>query len=314
MATLLGNCFCDQTLYPSSRGSRKRENSQFVELHGLRYIGLGAVTDELSAKERVYDTLEQLTVETDRLVNIGRTVGKDELEFIPLQLFQQQLDPGISMLLKLLSQKDYETALEVIAEWLKLHQSDEGDPRLAGITAHNYAVVLALSGQHEEAKDFFLGSIHLKEEVLGKEHMQVAKSLDELAIQHFVLGNYPEAVQVLQRAHEIRRQHNTDISITLNNLGCCFFQRKDRTQALETLRQARIFLQSNPIMKSDIDILHKAIVMCNIGYLLLCEKQYDDARSILEEALLIQQSVLPSSHRALRDTTSNLDFANAFHS
>ena len=46
-------------------------STQFVELQGLRFIGLGAVADELSPKERVYDTLEQLTTRTDRMVSVG---------------------------------------------------------------------------------------------------------------------------------------------------------------------------------------------------------------------------------------------------
>lgn len=44
---------------------------QFVELHGIRFIGLGAVVDELTPRERVYDTLEQLTTRTERLISVG---------------------------------------------------------------------------------------------------------------------------------------------------------------------------------------------------------------------------------------------------
>jgi hypothetical protein len=47
---------------------------------------------------------------------------------------------------------------------------------------------------------------------------------------------------------------------------------------------------------------------------MLALKQYEEARSILEEALLIQESVLEDGHRAIRDTRSNLEFTNAFHS
>ena len=44
---------------------------QFVELHGIRFIGLGAVVDELTPRERVYDTLEQLTTRTERMISVG---------------------------------------------------------------------------------------------------------------------------------------------------------------------------------------------------------------------------------------------------
>jgi hypothetical protein len=45
--------------------------TQFVELKGIRFIGLGAVVDELTPRERVYDTLEVLRTKTDRLLSIG---------------------------------------------------------------------------------------------------------------------------------------------------------------------------------------------------------------------------------------------------
>ena len=55
-----------------------QSNNQFVELHGIQYIGLGAVVDELTPKERVYDTLEQLTTRTERLITIGYLVDEEE--------------------------------------------------------------------------------------------------------------------------------------------------------------------------------------------------------------------------------------------
>lgn len=46
----------------------------FVEIHGIRFIGLGAMMDELTPHQRVYDTLEQLTTRTERLISIGYLV------------------------------------------------------------------------------------------------------------------------------------------------------------------------------------------------------------------------------------------------
>ena len=66
--------------------------------------------------------------------------------------------------------------------------------------------------------------------------------------------------------------------------------------------------------QADLDLLHVAIVVCNCGYLNLALKQYEEAQSLFEEALLIQQSVLADDHRAIRDTLSNIAFTNAFHS
>jgi hypothetical protein len=74
MTTLVGSCLCEPL--PIFEGLTP--TTQFVELHGIRYIGLGAMSDELTARERVYDTLEQLTTRTERLITIGYILQDDE--------------------------------------------------------------------------------------------------------------------------------------------------------------------------------------------------------------------------------------------
>ena len=71
---LMGNCFCDPLMPFDSAAA----SMQFVELHGILFIGLGSMMDELSPQERVYDTLEQLTSRTERMVSIGYLVEDDE--------------------------------------------------------------------------------------------------------------------------------------------------------------------------------------------------------------------------------------------
>jgi len=52
-------------------------STQVVELKGIRFIGLGAVVDELSPRERVYDTLEVFRTRTERLVSVGYLLDKE---------------------------------------------------------------------------------------------------------------------------------------------------------------------------------------------------------------------------------------------
>jgi hypothetical protein len=82
---LIGNCTGMCATFPSRaanavrRGGAdpaSRSDFQFVELQGLRFIGLGAVVDELTPRERVYDTLEQLRTRTERLISIGYFIDK----------------------------------------------------------------------------------------------------------------------------------------------------------------------------------------------------------------------------------------------
>jgi hypothetical protein len=95
LSAILGECLCETFATGDNKAIGPSE--QFIELHGIQFIGLGAVVDELTPKERVYDTLEQLTTRTQRLISIGYLVddetdmgrGKKLTETIPLDIWSQ---------------------------------------------------------------------------------------------------------------------------------------------------------------------------------------------------------------------------------
>jgi hypothetical protein len=80
MGTILGECLCEPFPSVGDNGRGMSQSDQFIELHGIEFIGLGAVADELTARERVYDTLEQLTTRTERLISIGYLVEQEQVE------------------------------------------------------------------------------------------------------------------------------------------------------------------------------------------------------------------------------------------
>ena len=204
----------------------------------------------------------------------------------------------------------------------KTHPNKDDNQYLAGITAHNLGVVSVLTGNPDEAVAYFREAICLKENSFGRNDRQVALSWDELGIQFFARGDFDGALTSFREAHSARSSHGEDSSrhprmaMVLNNMACCYFQMGNHPEALKTLLEADEIQQRaiGSSAQDELDILHVAIVICNIGYLKLSLKQYEEGRSLLEEALLIQQSVLDDNHRAVRDTLSNIEFANAFHS
>lgn len=387
---------------------------QFVELQGLRYIGLGALVDELSPKERVYDTLEQLRTRTERLISIGYLVDKHPSEHnhhqssnsavastskttqtVPLDVWninnrdtRQSMSKHVELIVELtkvrsqslhktsecflrklwkaphspavsfsfclflsfflsLQNKRFHALKEELTAQLrvqKLHSSKGHNRYLSGITAHNLGVLAVLTGKPEEAVSYFREAICLKETAFGRTDAEVALSWDELGIQFFARGDFDGALTSFREAHSVRNgllqqqqqlqqlqqqqqlepdsgvalspaQHPS-VAMVLNNMACCYFQMGNARQALLTLEEADEIQQRavGSSVQAELDLLHVAIVICNCGYMKLALKQYEDARSLLEEALLIQQSVLDDHHRAVRDTLSNIEFANAFHS
>jgi tetratricopeptide (TPR) repeat protein len=206
----------------------------------------------------------------------------------------------------------------------KRHPNTGFNKYLAGITAHNLGVLAVLTGKPDDAVSYFREAICLKEGAFGRSDPEVALSWDELGIQFFARGDFDGALTSFREAHAVRNEQNKqggtpdhpNVAMVLNNMACCYFQMGNPREALLTLEQAEEIQQKavGSSAQAELDLLHVAIVICNCGYLKLALKQYEQARSLLEEALLIQQSVLDDNHRAVRDTMSNLEFANAFHS
>jgi hypothetical protein len=379
---MLGNCLCD---FAAHSGHKAGDSTQFVELHSVKFIGLGAVVDELTPRERVYDTLEQLTTRTERLVSIGYLMdqappvyGSYPLEgdgdsssvaepmkatdTIPLDVWNQNYPDDASMskpvqttITKIkvrcvrrnagevrdathagvahrfalsisfpLQIKEYSYLAQELAKNLAAQTArpDRGNNRyLVGITAHNLGVIKVLLGRDDEATPLFQQAIALKKVSFGTDHPEVALSWDELGIQLFAFGDFDTALEAFHEAHIIRSKQEGStvaptVAMVLNNIACCYFQVGKHETALQKLEEASE-IQHKAVGSSaqaDLDLLHVAIVVCNCGYLKLALKQYEEARSLFEEALLIQQSVLDDNHRAVRDTLSNIDFTNAFHS
>ena len=75
MRAILGECMCEPFPFSDNRGLS--QTSQFIELHGVECISLGAVVDELSPEQRIRETLEQLTAEPKRMISIGYLVDEE---------------------------------------------------------------------------------------------------------------------------------------------------------------------------------------------------------------------------------------------
>ena len=376
VTTLISSCLCNGNYHFTARKGMGPQ-TQIVEMRGIRFIGLGAVVDELTPRERVYDTLEVFRTRTERLVSIGylldresedtpRSLVEKVVETFPLDTWnrdfpdQQNLTKEVKRVIDLVKvsrhleaafsgfhftcplnqiylfrqAKQFSTLAGELTKQLqrqKAHLQGNGGINfyVSGITAHNLGVAKVLSGDERAAEPCFREAIALKEAAFGRDHDEVALSWDELGIQLFARGNFDDASAAFREAHRMRHSlgsNSTSVSdddvpnpilaMTLNNIACCDFQKGDHETALRSLEEARSIQHravGSPV-QDDLDLLHVAIVYCNCGYLKLAMKQYDEARSILEEALLIQQSVLDDNHRAVRDTLSNIEFTNAFHS
>jgi tetratricopeptide (TPR) repeat protein len=418
MKTIFGECLCEH--FPRDNNFAKFNcndataaaaagsllsnhfSSQYIELHGIQFIGLGALEDELTAKERVYDTLEQLSSRTDRLISIGyisvepsypllTSTSESESRLsslqslsspstkvvttnLPLDVWKKNYpnDRTTSKVVKRtinnIKSKNYPAAIidlqqsykeqkrkydfmkkNIMTKNTNTHTSNSNSNSnsnnkikkdcyelyMLGITVHNIGVVHVLDGHYDKAMPHFEEAVVVKSETLGPGHPEVAISLDELGIQLFALERYDEALITFRKSQTILSNFygpgHPQLSMVLNNIACCIFQMRNIQEALATMKYAMELQKTTTptttkhfnttsndasAEKTDLDLLHTAIILNNIGYLKVNVKEYDEARSNFEDALLIQQSVLGDAHnhRAIRDSRKNLEFTNAFHS
>lgn len=390
MKTIIGECLCEpfpssssngdhpslsSTLMMKVRGALSFASPQFLELHGIQFIGLGAIEDELTAKQRVYDTLEQLTTRTDRLISIGCLVDTPNTDLagpdgttvpqssypssggtnnnvtvttqsIPYDLWNatypndRTMSGAVKKTIANIKGRNFNAALADFRRSYtqqKRHPSRNGNAHMLGITVHNMGVVSVLAGRDGEALPLFEEAVAVKSSTFGPYHPEVAISLDELGIQLFAAERYEDAFYAFNQSHNILAQvygpDHPSLAMVLNNMACCAFQVRDMDAALSTMSRAMDLQKATTTLSRDVgdktgsrggssannadmELLHTAILLNNLGYLRVCVKEYDEARACFDEALLIQQSVLGDAynHRAIRDSRSNLEFTNVFHS
>jgi tetratricopeptide (TPR) repeat protein len=120
--------------------------------------------------------------------------------------------------------------------------------------------------------------------------------LDEIGIQLFALQRFDEALDKFRQAKKIRLRWlgstHPKIAMVLNNIACCNFQMGNHLAALVTFQEARDIQQhKGGATEGDLDLLHDAITLCNLGYMKLHLKQYEEAQAIFQEALLVSESL-----------------------
>jgi len=151
-----------------------------------------------------------------------------------------------------------------------------------------------LAGRNEESISYFRQAVALKKASFGKEHLEVAVSLDELGIQLFALEQFGEALSSFNESKRILSKwygsSHPRLRMLLNNISCCTFQMGNTIGAALLMHEARELQREkneSSSAKVDLDLLHLAILANNYGYLKAQQKEYEEARSCFEEAMLV---------------------------
>ena len=127
-------------------------------------------------------------------------------------------------------------------------QSAQQSAELEEALRLNQQVIQLLNqGQYAAAMPFAERSLAIREKVLGKEHPDVAQSLNNLARLYLEMGNYSRAEPLFQRSLAIREKvlskEHPDVATSLNNLALLYRRQGNYSQAEPLFQRSLAILE-----------------------------------------------------------------------
>lgn len=271
---------------------------------------LGPALNLVKAGSRVSQSLGRKTL--PRATSLAMAAIKEKASGVINP--DRYLPPIHSMVADHLRHQEYDEALRLFEEILQGNRSLYGDKDLiVSVAMHNKAVVYLLAGERDEALYNFHEAVLTKKEGLKADDPLIADSLVEVGILLFAQGELERSLAVFEEALETYGKdyfvkEDTGASRILNNMGCVHFEMGKPGSAIGFLQKAlaiqHMSLGSTPNAESA--LLSLSITQSNIGHIKLAYGNYDDALVVLEEALLVQQSVFGDENETVKNTIQNI--------
>jgi hypothetical protein len=262
-----------------------------------------------------------------RLTHRRRSVGPVDVDQGRFLEAERNLKAIHQMAAEHLSHGEYEEALEVFEEILRGQRERYGAEHYrVGTALHNIGIVHLKSKNYEKAIEVCREAVRVRKEALVPNHPDIAVSLAQLGVAHLECQQHREALIVFREALQIRRgflgPKHPKVGKILNNIGCALYELEEldgaRLAFEEALDIQRENLRSCPAAdeeehgaQSNQALLSIASTLCNLGSIKLRWGHYGDASVVLEEALLIQQSVLGDDHPAVLATIESIEHVDS---
>lgn len=253
------------------------------------------------------------------------TILSQNLEKVPLLLDQEPIEDGTMldpdrylppshrMLADALKFQEYDQAVNVYEDILSADKIRYGENDLVcAIDYHNLGVTCLLANELDAALYYFQESVIMKRACLGQCDPTVSDSLVEIGILLYNRKDYEGALRIFKEALEIYHDcsNQEGVGRTSNNIGCVYYKMGDSSTALSYIQQALVCQRKSLGMseKAESSLLNFALSLSNVGYL----KQslgHLDATAMLEESLLVLESVLGDDNSTVGKVRSDITIA-----
>lgn len=189
------------------------------------------------------------------------------------------------------------TVAEVLDEavhWVDIALADQ--PEVAASVRNTIGNSYRSLGRYREAEDELLSALATRRRLFGDEHVEVAQSLNALALLRRDQGREAEAERLLGQVLRMRREllGNDDLAVAmaLQNLG------RMARHAGRMERAQRLLGQALEIRRSRLGDRHSDVAMCQYDLAVLAAQRGDteSARALHQAALRTRRATLHQHH------------------
>jgi CHAT domain-containing protein/Tfp pilus assembly protein PilF len=184
--------------------------------------------------------------------------------------------------------------------------SGHQDDRATAEDLKQQVTKLYQQGRYAEAIPLAQKAVDILEKALGPEHIDVANSLNNLALLYLSMGNYAKAEPLYQRALAIREKvlgpEHTEVAASLNNLAGLYRSSGNFANA-EPLYQRALAIREKVLGPEHIDV---ATILNNQALLYVNMGDYAKAEPLYQRALAIYEKALGPEHPNVAASLNNL--------
>ncbi|MEK6408165.1 MAG: tetratricopeptide repeat protein [Acidobacteriota bacterium] len=144
------------------------------------------------------------------------------------------------------------------------------------------------------------------EKALGPDHLDVGKSLERLAFDYFLIGDFAKAASLQQRALAINEKllgpDHPSVATSLNNTALIYREKGDYTKA-EPLFQRSLAIRERSFGPDHPDVAQS---LNNLAVLYNIKGDNGKAESLYQRALVIREKLLGPDHPSVATSLNNL--------
>ncbi|MBW4667907.1 MAG: tetratricopeptide repeat protein [Cyanomargarita calcarea GSE-NOS-MK-12-04C] len=218
----------------------------------------------------------------------------------------EKLNQLNSRVVKLVEEGDFESALLVTQQAVKLGEESRSEHPAIADSLNNLAELYRMQGRYLLAKPLYLKAFNMRKSLLGESHPDIAQSLNNLAAFLVTQGHYQEAEEKLFAALDIWKQHlgeeHTEIATNLNNIAEVY-REQGRYRDAEQMHLKALSMRKHLLGNEDIEIAQS---LGNLAALYETQAQYSKAEELHLEALAITKKVLGDDHWYIAVSFNNL--------